>query len=62
MCTLKVDTPKMQLKIIKMDRLLLEKLKGFSKEIPYSLWNPGFITIIAVPHSVPQMNPENGTQ
>jgi len=57
-----VDTPKLQLKIIKMDRFLLEKLKGFSQEIRYRLWNPGFITIVTVPHAGPQMNPENGTQ
>jgi hypothetical protein len=48
MCTLIVDTPKLQLKIIKMDRFLLEKLNGFSQEIPYRLWNPGFIAIVIV--------------
>lgn len=62
MCTLMVDTLKLQLKIIKMDRFLLEKLTGFKQEIPYRLWNPGFITIVTVPYPGPQMNPENGTK
>jgi hypothetical protein len=57
-----VDTPKLQIKIIKMDRLLLEKLTGFSQEITYRLWNPGFITIATVPCPGTQINPENGTQ
>jgi hypothetical protein len=57
-----VDTPKLQLKIIKMDRFLLEKLTGFSQEIPYRLWNTGFITIVTVHYPGPQTNPENGTQ
>lgn len=62
MCTLKVNTNKLQIKIIKMDRFLLENLTGFSQEIPYSLWNAGFSTIFTFPYPGPHMNPENETQ
>jgi hypothetical protein len=57
-----VDTPKLQLKIIKMERFLLEKLTGFKQEISYRLWNPGFISIVTVPYPGPQMHPDNGTK
>ena len=62
MCTLKVDTHKLQLKIIKMDRFLLENITGFSQEIPHSLWNAGFNTIFTFPYRRPHMNPEYDTQ